>query len=471
MLASIALALVLGRNTFAATVPVTNTLDSGVGSLRNQVSAAPSGSTITFSVTGVITLTSGQISINKNLVVKGPGAGVLAVNGNNHSEVLYISAGTNVQIDGLTIENGLNTTTNGGGIENYGTLTVTNSSFVSNTSTVIGTSSAGGGIYNDVNATLTVYSSKFISNTADQGAGISNGVGTTIISNSTFVSNTANSGGGLLNYGGNMTVTDSLFDRNTAHYGGGAISNIGVIYVTGSTFRSNFAGTSGAGISSSGTLDVNASSFLSNTTLADGGGIYSESLAPVMVENSTFAHNKANAGSGIMNNGTFEVSNSTFFSNSATYGGGIYNFGAITLTFSTLVSNSATTTNGGGVSTGYLKIMRIMDTIVAQSVRGGDCAGTITSGSYNLGSDTSCAFTATHDISGTTILLGSLQNNGGPTLTIAPLIGSKAIDQGGNVCPATDQRGIKRPQGNACDIGAVELVIHIAFMPIVRRAS
>jgi hypothetical protein len=58
-------------------------------------------------------------------------------------------------------------------------------------------------------------------------------------------------------------------------------------------------------------------------------------------------------------------------------------------------------------------------------------------------------------------MLGPLQNNGGPTLTMAPLPGSPAIDAvGATVCPppVTDQRGITRPQGKSCDIGAVEVV-------------
>ena len=82
----------------------------------------------------------------------------------------------------------------------------------------------------------------------------------------------------------------------------------------------------------------------------------------------------------------------------------------------------------------------------------------IRSNGHNLDSETSCGFTAAGDISNTDPLLGPLQDNGGRTWTHALLPGSPAINQGTNsTCPATDQRGIARPQMGICDIGAYEL--------------
>ena len=92
---------------------------------------------------------------------------------------------------------------------------------------------------------------------------------------------------------------------------------------------------------------------------------------------------------------------------------------------------------------------------------GGNCAngGTLTSLGYNLADDLSCSLTQPTDHPGVNPNLGPLATNGGPTQTHALLNGSPALDAGGtsaNGCPATDQRGVARPQGAACDIGAYE---------------
>jgi len=90
---------------------------------------------------------------------------------------------------------------------------------------------------------------------------------------------------------------------------------------------------------------------------------------------------------------------------------------------------------------------------------GANCAGTITSAGHNLDSGNTCKFTATGDITSTNPLLGPLQDNGGPTWTRAPSIGSPVVDKGDNAtCPGVDQRGILRPIGPRCDIGAYEVL-------------
>jgi hypothetical protein len=92
------------------------------------------------------------------------------------------------------------------------------------------------------------------------------------------------------------------------------------------------------------------------------------------------------------------------------------------------------------------------------------CSGKVTSGDYNLGGSTAlpCSFTGPHDQPNINPLLAPLADNGGPTMTHALMPGSPAIDKGGtsaNQCPTTDQRGIARPQGPACDVGAFELEV------------
>jgi hypothetical protein len=113
----------------AATITVTNTDDNGAGSLRQAIINAVSGDTINFSITGTITLTSGELLINKNLTINGPGASVLAISGNNSSRIFNITAG-DVLVTGITIQDGNpGSGSNGGGIlvRNNTNLTISNS--------------------------------------------------------------------------------------------------------------------------------------------------------------------------------------------------------------------------------------------------------------------------------------------------------------------------------------------------------
>src|ERR1035438_6918094 len=159
--------------TFTTTTPVvTNPNDSGAGALRAVIAGALPGDTITFApgVGGMITLTSGELAINGNLTITGPGAKMLTISGNNSSGVFHIHGGT-VTISGLTVANtdypnsGVriepganltlgdctirdNTALYGGGIYNAGNLTMKGCTLVNNTST------DGGAIFTDGTASL-----------------------------------------------------------------------------------------------------------------------------------------------------------------------------------------------------------------------------------------------------------------------------------------------------------------------------
>ena len=129
----------------ADVITVTNTNDSGPGSLRQALADANDGDTITFAVTDTIGLTSGELLVNSSITISGPGANNLAVNGNAKSRVFHVASGKTVTISGLAITNGNSGSDAGGGIYNdHATLTL-------NECTVTGNSASftGGGIFND----------------------------------------------------------------------------------------------------------------------------------------------------------------------------------------------------------------------------------------------------------------------------------------------------------------------------------
>jgi len=159
---------ILGEFNYAmsATVTVTNTNDSGAGSLRQAIITANPGDIINFSVTGTITLTTGELVINKNLTITGPGALNLTISGNNTSRVFNVTSGVTFNLSRVTVSNGHaidggsgggigDDGGDGGGIFNDGTLTVTNVTFSGNStgaggsaSSIGGSDGSGGGIFN-----------------------------------------------------------------------------------------------------------------------------------------------------------------------------------------------------------------------------------------------------------------------------------------------------------------------------------
>jgi parallel beta-helix repeat protein len=200
-----AIFLVIGT-TRAATITVTNTNDSGAGSLRAAVANAASGDVIDLNLLSLgcpctITLTSGQILIDKGLTIVGPGADALTISGNNTGRLFYITSGFIVTIHGLTLTGG-NAPDAGGAISNLGVLYL-NDSVVSGNTAAISTLSQGGGIYNG---------------------------GFLFVTGSTISGNTAVYGGGI--YNDYLTyATNSTISGNTAYYGDG-----GGIYFSGSTY-------------------------------------------------------------------------------------------------------------------------------------------------------------------------------------------------------------------------------------------
>ena len=348
---------------------VTNTNDSGAGSLRAGIAAATNGDTITFAAAlsgQTITLTSIQLEILKNVTIDGHAlASKITISGNSSTRVFVVDVGVTATLDSLIITQGWVEGCCGAGLLNYGTLTITNSLFSANTND----NGTGGAIMNIAPGALTLTGSTISGNSAFNGGGIGNANQMTITNSTISANSSGDAGGGIHNNGGTATLT-----------------------VTNSTFSGNTASTNGFG---------------------SGGGIYSS--APLTVRNSTFSGNSAmfDAGGIAQDGGTLNLSN-TIIANSSLNGSP----GADCRTQSAI-----------GINTNNL-------------LENGGCAN-------NPGGDPS---------------LDPLANNGGPTQTFALLANSPAIDAGDDTTCAAfpvsnlDQRGIARPNGGHCDIGAYEYV-------------
>jgi hypothetical protein len=246
--------------THATIIPVTNTNDSGPGSLRQALAVANDGDTIDATgISGAITLTSGELLVDKSVTINGAGADVLAVDGNTVSRVFRIVfSGETVAISGLTIRNG-HAGTAGGGIdnENNATLTVANCTISGNVAGL------GGGTFNG--GMLTVAGTTISGDAASNGGGAYNsGGGTLTIINSTVSGNSASSGGGIFNIGA-FAITTSTLSGNSAGLGGG-ILNTETLEIGKTVLK---AGDSGANISNNGGTVTSVGYNLSSD---DGGG-------------------------------------------------------------------------------------------------------------------------------------------------------------------------------------------------------
>ena len=198
----------LEQRCLLSTLTVLNNADTGAGSLRATLAAADNGDTITFasSLRGkTITLTSGQLTVTKSIDIEGLGRDELTISGDNASRVFAVASGSTVAIDQLKIANGL--ADQGAGIDNFGTLTVSQCTLSDNTAvggsgdSTTPDAANGGGIANEVGASLTLTQSLLTGNVAAASPG-----------NDSF-------GGALLNLGG-ATVANCTFTGNQATGGG-----------------------------------------------------------------------------------------------------------------------------------------------------------------------------------------------------------------------------------------------------------
>lgn len=209
----------------AATFTVTNANDSGAGSLRQAITDAVAGDTITFdpSLSGATIPLTSELILDKNLTIDGSSlTSQVIISGNNSVRVFYVNESVTVIMDSLTISQGyVPSGQAGSGINNWGELTVLNSTLSDNAS--------GNGSAIENNGILTVTNSTLSNNTASSEGTIRN-LGAATISNSTIFGNSAVNGGAIANYGGaTLTLVNSTLSNNSATGIGGNIINSGTL--------------------------------------------------------------------------------------------------------------------------------------------------------------------------------------------------------------------------------------------------
>jgi predicted outer membrane repeat protein len=428
-----ALLCAVAFSTQANIITVTNTLDSGPGSLRQALADAQDGDTINFdpSVT-FVTLTTTELVITKSITISASPQTVTVQRASQAPQfrIFHVMPGHSVEIDGLTILGGHITDDNGGGILNdNSTLTIAHCT-VNQNAIVSGSvaNTSGGGIYNS--GTMTLNQVIVNNNNASFSGGGTN----------------PPSGGGISNTG-TMIIIAGTVQSNMGFWSAGGIynSNTGMMTITGSTISNNQTGNpghfggSGGGIVNYGTMTIQDSTISGNRATGGdfegyGGGIYGNNNT---ITNSTITGNSAVRGGGVAGGGN--IAHTTFSNNSASLAGG-----ALYVTSSLELGNTILKTGASGVN--------IFNN-----------GGSLITHGYNISSDDGSGFlNGPGDQINTDPMLGPLQDNGGPTFTHALLPGSPAIDAGDpNFTPPPyyDQRGpdFLRVRNGRIDVGSFEV--------------
>jgi hypothetical protein len=424
----------------AATFNVTTTNISGPGSLPvaiAQANATPGDNQIQISVTNPITLGVPLPTVTNSVAIAGIASVPSIISGGGTLPLFTFATGTTNSLSNLVLANGY-TTFNGAAISNASTLTVSSCVMMNNYAAI-----QGGAVCNS---------------------------GAMAISSSVISGNQAGDGGALYN-SGTLTLNNSKLLANQA-IDGGAIDNAGSLSLSTITISNNIAtGGFGGGVFNTGTLAIICSTFVSNaatnTGVSEGGALFSR-IGFAGITNSTFYQNSAIGAPG--------------YGGSIGYGGAIFvDFnGYVSLINCTIANNSSQGRAGGqGIGGGINNTNQInnttgtillLNTIVAGNIAANgsspDLNGAFVSSGVNLiGNNQGATGLSIFDFQNVAANLGPLQNNGGSTLTCAPLTGSFAIGYGTSVgAPLTDQRGVPRPQNGAFDIGAVQVVTNSPYV-------
>ncbi|WP_020532789.1 fibronectin type III domain-containing protein [Flexithrix dorotheae] len=390
---------------FASSVIVNNPGDSGEGTFRQALLDADPGDTIRFELDlpNTIALTSGELLVDKNLFIDGPGASFLRISGENISRVLHIKSGVNVEIHGLTIMNGYTTGD--------------------------GASGNGAGILNE--GDLILYDCEITQNKVD-------------------VSISAGSGGGILN-------TETL----TMHY---CLVADNLIQTPGSGTGGGIKNERNLSIFN---CDISANQINAESAGSGGGINTNSGLHTLVIENSTIRGNSAKFAGGLYigNNGSSYLTNCTVSGNNAeNNGGAMAVWGMVEIKSCTFANNLNEGIRSAGVNADILLVNTILDN---SSVGNFIYINGVVNSSHTSSSDSYYTFSGPGDTFGDTeIKLGPLQQNGGFAPTHELQAGSTAIDNGDNgEAPVSDQRKYDRIKNGTIDRGAIEM-FGIATEPV-----
>ncbi|MBD1909228.1 MULTISPECIES: bluetail domain-containing putative surface protein [unclassified Leptolyngbya] len=505
-------------------IVVTTNANGGAGSLRAAIASAQAGQTIRFATNlrgSTITLTSGQLVVNKNVIIDGANAPGLTISGNQTSRVLKTGDNTNVTLRNLIIANGRLTGSDDETGAGAGIRTGMDSTLTLNRCQVNrNTASYGGGIWTGYRARLTVLNSKFDGNNGsvaveERGGGAiaTSSGGVLTVRGSSFVNNRGSNGGAINNLLTQLLVENCLFRNNDSTAGGvkaGTSGYGGAIYVDGADPDTAHDIPNAPGRS----IIIRNSRIEGNRGAGQGGGImlWIYGADKALVENSSITGNAVTWGAGgdslggglRHGNGQLTIRNTTIANNTAlSQGGGFWVGGRspVSIISSTFANNRADDGQGNGLggamsfanSPGYA--VNMTNLTIARNYAGfgggafwpNDTTATLansivayntTDNPWNLNTHTGRPLTdgghniqfpgplATNDVkvtAGVRIVdpkLAPLAPNGGLGSSYNLLSGSAAVNTAGNA-PSRDQRGITR-DGTA-DVGAVEFTARRTF--------
>ena len=445
-------------------------------SLRAEIVAANRSGSGSIALSADIVLAAPLPAITGSVTIDGAGH---SISGNDAHRIFDVNGGALTLVN-VTLTSGKATDSVGGAIRmrNGAVVTIQRSTLSANSATHGGAIATSSG-----SDRLTISGSNFSGNIAEQSAGAiyANG-GVVNITGGSFIKNCALYAYYLLNERVNSVrwsvddegchhvnyVQPEIDDEAHSHVDGGAIrlENGARVSVEGSSFSENSA-TYGGAISPASRnvrLSISGSSFVSNRASASGGAIAAFWLGggSVSVSSSSFVKNKTenyDGGAIDAGYGVFDISNSTFSENRAGGGGGAINVeeaATVSITHATFVENRSRDTGEAIGNTGGKLVL--LNSIIASSDSGEDCAGVWDQNSGNLSRDGTCADRPSDDP-----LLGELTGSPAyyPLRDRSPAIGY--ADSA--FCLETDQVGTPRPQGGGCDIGAIEARGAIAAEP------